>query len=74
MADDPQDPKKPAGAIMPSGSTVGTAVGGMAATILILVLDKVGVNVDPVSAASIGAGMAALGGWFFPGGRQRDLE
>lgn len=69
-----QPPPKPALNIKPSASTVGSAVGGMTATIIILLLQKFGVDIDAVSAASIGGGMAALVGWLLTGGRASDTE
>lgn len=67
MADEPHPAK-------PSASTVGSAVGGMAATLLLLVLAHFKVTVDPIAAASIGGGMAALVGYFFSGGKSADTE
>lgn len=71
MTDETPKPKMD---IKPSTSTVGSAVGGMAATVLILLLQKFHIDIDAVSAASIGGGMAALVGWFFTGGRASDTE
>lgn len=60
--------------IKPSASTVGSAVGGLGATILMLALQKFKLDIDPASAASIGGGLAAIVGWFFNGGRASDTE
>lgn len=66
--------EKPKIDLKPSNSTVGSAVGGMGATLLILILQKLGVEIDAVSAASIGGGMAALIGWLLVGGRASDTQ
>lgn len=71
MSDEP--PKKGID-IKPSSSTVGSGVGGMCATIMILMLQKFHVEIDAVSAASIGGGMAALFGWLLTGGRASDVQ
>lgn len=65
---------KPKMDLRPSGSTYGSAVGGMVATIFILILEKFGIALDAVAAGSIGGGMAALFGWFFTGGKAADTE
>lgn len=65
------DPSPP---LRPSASTVGSAVGGMLATFLLLLLAHFKIEVDPIAAASIGGGMAALSGYFFSGGKAADTE
>lgn len=71
----PNNPKPPRRAPMaPSQSTVGNAVGGMAATLVFVLLGALGVDVDPVAASSITAGCTALGGYFFKGGRAHDTR
>lgn len=70
----PDENEKPKMDIRPSSSTVGSAVGGMVATIILLVLGRFGVEIDPIAASSIGGGMAALFGWFMTGGRASDTE
>jgi uncharacterized membrane protein YjjB (DUF3815 family) len=72
MPDDPSE--KPTNKAQPSSSTVGSAVGAMAATILFLVLDHLHVQVDATAAASIGGGMAAIFGYFLNGGKAVDTE
>lgn len=67
------DPKPPFDG-RPSASTYSSAIGGMAATFLLIALKSFHVEVDPVAAASIGGGMAALAGYFFTGGKAADVE
>lgn len=59
----------------PSNSTYATAIGGLGATILIIVMTQgLGWKIDGVSGASIAAGFAALAGYFFNGGRAADTS
>lgn len=58
----------------PSNSTIGSAVGGMVAVFLFLILKQFKVDVDAVSASVISGGMAALAGYFFNGGKRADTQ
>lgn len=67
------DPTPPT-PIKPSASTIGSAVGGMLAVFLIMALTHYNVPVDATQGTIIGAGMAALAGYFFNGGKSADTE
>lgn len=55
---------KPASSnLTPSGSTGGSAVGGMLTVFILLAMRAHKVEVDAISAVAIGAGMATLGGY-----------
>lgn len=70
----PASPGAPMPPIKPSNSTIGSAVGGMAAVFLFLALKQFHIEVDAVSASVISGGMAALVGYFFNGGKAADTE
>lgn len=59
----------------PSNSTYASAIGGLGSTILIIVMTQgLGWKIDAVSGASIAAGVSALAGYFFNGGRAADTS
>lgn len=61
--------------LAPSGSTVGSLIGGGVGTLLIIVLTQVAhLQIDAVAGASIGAACAAAVGYFFSGGKKADTE
>lgn len=65
----------PTNTYAPSGSTIGSIIGGGLGTLLIIVLTQVaGLTIDAVAGGSIGAACAAAGGYFFNGGRKVDTE
>lgn len=66
---------KPTSQVKPSGSTVGSLIGGGVGTVLIILLTQVaGLQIDAVAGASIGAACAAAVGYFMNGGRAVDTE
>lgn len=71
----PDEPRKPSHDLVPSGSTVGSAIGGGLGTLLLIVLTQVfHLQIDAVAGASIGGACAAALGYFLPGGRAIDTE
>lgn len=69
------DPQQPTNAAKPSGSTVGSIIGGGVGTLLIIILTQIAhLQIDAVAGSSIGAACAALMGYFFNGGRAVDTE
>lgn len=54
----------------PSNSTTASCIGAGIAALLFIVLKQFKVEVDPVSAATIGGAISAALGYFFEGGRK----
>lgn len=71
MNDIPKSPNP----LAPSGSTLGSLIGGGAGTLLILILTQ-GLHwtIDAVAGGSLCTAMATAIGYFFNGGKKSDTE
>jgi hypothetical protein len=67
MSDEPQ---KPPMNLTPSGSTYGSITGGALATIVVIILDKFGIDFQAGFEAALAVVFTALGGYFPKSGRQ----